>query len=381
MSSIIIFGAGQIGIEFLRKWGKQNISYFCDNNPDIHKKQIQDITVLNIQDICMLKNSVIIVCASVQKESAIIEQLVEHNLTDYIPYSEIKGDSKDVWIEIFRNEEMRHSIRYNYLKRQINRLKQQVDYFKRHVDICTITPAKGKLREHQLKNVLMIQNFSEYIDFLDVKVILNSGNLLGYVRHNGFIPWDDDVDLLMFRDDYEKYRDYVQEHGKLIDDKENVWMCDGWCIYEEVDHLNIHNDLIYAEGAIDIFTMDYYNENSSFVDFRKYLKEVKRNRMQIPDKRAQIEYIRSEMKKNGYVVDKSACVYWGMDNMDAYMNYDSGQWIPEDIVLPLKKIQYEGIEVYVPNQADKFVEYIYENCMDYPEDVGLISHYSLGDEY
>lgn len=58
--------------------------------------------------------------------------------------------------------------------------------------------------------------FSELCNKLNIRFFLYGGSLLGAVKYNGFIPWDDDLDVALLRDDYEKL---IQQGPKLLPDK------------------------------------------------------------------------------------------------------------------------------------------------------------------
>ncbi len=70
-----------------------------------------------------------------------------------------------------------------------------------------------KIDEQKLKNVQleMLDDFISVCHKLQLRYFLVGGTCLGAVRHKGFIPWDDDIDVAMPREDYEKFLLLAQE--------------------------------------------------------------------------------------------------------------------------------------------------------------------------
>lgn len=64
---------------------------------------------------------------------------------------------------------------------------------------------KKKLTNEEVRNIQLeiLDNFINFCSTHNLKYSLTGGSLLGAVRHQGFIPWDDDIDLMMPRADYE----------------------------------------------------------------------------------------------------------------------------------------------------------------------------------
>lgn len=63
---------------------------------------------------------------------------------------------------------------------------------------------KLDLREVQIVELNLLQELKRRCDAMGLTVYLSGGTLLGAIRHKGFIPWDDDVDVCMPRPDYER---------------------------------------------------------------------------------------------------------------------------------------------------------------------------------
>lgn len=73
-----------------------------------------------------------------------------------------------------------------------------------------------KIELEELKQI-QLQILDEVVAFCDkhqIRYFLMAGTLLGAVRHQGYIPWDDDIDIGMLREDYERFLElYSKEQG------------------------------------------------------------------------------------------------------------------------------------------------------------------------
>lgn len=84
---------------------------------------------------------------------------------------------------------------------------------------------KDKLRKLQLTQLEILEKIDTICRENNIQYSLYAGTLLGAARHQGFIPWDDDLDICMTRDNYERFLaiwDRVKPEGYILQNKENT---------------------------------------------------------------------------------------------------------------------------------------------------------------
>ena len=129
------------------------------------------------------------------------------------------------------------------------------------------------VREIQQMELGIMEYIHEVCDKIGVKYFLAYGSLIGAVRHQGFIPWDDDMDICMLRDDYEKLQDYLianpSERYQVMSYKNNrnyvypfMKVMDNQTYLIEEDVRIDSNMGIY----VDIFPVDGYEDDQAFKD-------------------------------------------------------------------------------------------------------------------
>ena len=120
------------------------------------------------------------------------------------------------------------------------------------------------IEEKKSLSLEILQQISSFCNTNNIKYFLDYGTLLGCIRHNGFIPWDDDIDICMLRNDYEKFKSIFSSNDlSLISfETKGVYPLPFIKISDNRTEGVIYDKFKLNYGvAIDIFPIDDYPNN------------------------------------------------------------------------------------------------------------------------
>lgn len=244
-------------------------------------------------------------------------------------------------------------------------------YKKNNVNITEIPKAKGKLRENQLKCITLLEQVANICEENNLNYWLAFGTLLGAYRHKGFIPWDDDIDICMLREDYEKIYPLIIDKFK---DNPNFKLRKD---FQRNFHIRIHNIQNETIG-LDIFPVDVYPTNeindriikelnkrikkaNLALDkiAKKYNKSTTREDCFADVKQVTQKYINSN---DNHSFDKKI-LYYGID----YHHITNNYCLNYDVIFPLTALEFEGLSLKCPNNYLKYLSDEFGDYMQYPD--------------
>lgn len=252
---------------------------------------------------------------------------------------------------------------------------------------------KLTLKELQEIELNILIAFDKVCRDNEIKYSLGYGTLIGAVRHKGFIPWDDDIDFALPRNEYEKlkafcrlnfYGEYEQTDRKKTSKRENIVKgLEDYYWTERYDYFRVFKEMPGKYRVyIEFFSLDYYADDYQFHELKEFAQKYRAELAEQNSNEERLKYVQCALVENKQnAVKESSKIFFGIDNMEFMApGYPRESFIPKEVIFPLKKVLFEGEYFWIPNDAEKLLEYELWNIWGFPRDVGIHRHCEFDEE-
>lgn len=215
------------------------------------------------------------------------------------------------------------------------------------------------LRWLQKCDTILLCIFDRLCEKYGLSYWLDSGSLLGAVRHKGFIPWDDDIDVCMLREDMEKViplmKEEVESYGLTLSPTP----------FHPLRAVVLSYKMSQTGIWLDIFPLDTYITNET--------KESTKHKVEFYRK----FFYKNRLRPNSYLIAQKSKIFSSNPqgrNHFLLATLESGiGW--EDVcihrnedIYPLGKVEFEGFSLNSPRNYQNYLSDLYGlNYMEFPK--------------
>lgn len=245
---------------------------------------------------------------------------------------------------------------------------------------------KAVLRQAQLVMLEILRLVDDICQEHGIQYWLDGGTALGVIRHKGFIPWDDDLDICMLRKDYNRFLSIAE--NKLPENlflqvfQKDIGYCLHWAKIRDkcslMEEAAYKNAKFHKGISIDIIPCDFFPDSKFMSNVEKCLAKAFRYRGK------NLHNNMHFLEKINYAASKCLCfiIPVNMENrlfsMFKRLFRKNRSWIgygigtpftgryAHDTIFPLQQMMFEGDLFPVPNKVDRYLTALYGDYKKQP---------------